>query len=70
MAGNHTLASLVSEILTTLSPVIFTNAFCSNIRQAGVPQRNGKEDIHNRTEPLEKPEMTQQILRLAGVEAY
>jgi hypothetical protein len=32
--------------------------------------RDGKEDPHNRTEPIEKPEITQQILRLAGVEAY
>jgi hypothetical protein len=42
----------------------------SNIRKAGVPIRDGKEDPHNRTEPLEKPEITQQVLRLAGVEAY
>jgi ectoine hydroxylase-related dioxygenase (phytanoyl-CoA dioxygenase family) len=41
-----------------------------NIRKAGVPIRDGKEDPHNRTEPLEKPEITQQVLRLAGVEAY
>jgi hypothetical protein len=70
MAGNHTLASLVSEILATHSSVIFTDTLRSNIRKAGVPQRNGKEDIHNRTEPLEKPEISQLILRLAGVEAY
>jgi hypothetical protein len=48
----------------------FTDASRSNIRKAGVPQRDGKEDIHNRTEPIEKPEITQQVLRLAGVEAY
>lgn len=32
--------------------------------------RDGKEDPHNRTEPIEKPEITQRMLQLAGVEAY
>lgn len=42
----------------------------SNIRKAGVPIRDGEEDPHNRSEPIEKPVITKQILQLAGVEAY
>lgn len=41
-----------------------------NIRKAGPPLRNGELCPKNRTEPLEKPERTDQILKLAGVTAY
>lgn len=32
--------------------------------------RNGEPDPKNRTEPFEKPERTEQVLKLAGVKAY
>ncbi|PSK42887.1 Pentatricopeptide repeat-containing protein [Elsinoe australis] len=42
-----------------------------NIRPTSeVPMRNGKPDPKNRTEPFEKPERTEQVLKLAGVKAY
>lgn len=72
MAGDHALAALVGQM--TLSEfvvyVMLTGTAISNIRKAGVPLRNGKEDPHNRSEPIEKPEINQHLLQLAGVEAY
>jgi hypothetical protein len=41
-----------------------------NIHQARPPMRDGEIDPHNRTEPCEKPVVTDQILKLAGVMAY
>ena len=41
-----------------------------NIRKQGPPVRDGKECPLNRHEPLEKPEITDQILKLAAVKAY
>jgi hypothetical protein len=41
-----------------------------NIHKAGPPLRDGKLCPKNRTEPLEKPIVTDQILQLAGVKAY
>ena len=32
--------------------------------------RNGTPCPKNRNEPFEKPELTEQVLRLAGVKAY
>lgn len=32
--------------------------------------RNGEVCLKNRVEPFEKPEITEQILRLAGVKEY
>lgn len=43
----------------------------SNIRPAKEPpMRNGEVDPANRTEPLVKPEITDQLLRLAGIKEY
>lgn len=41
-----------------------------NIRKQGPPERDGKPDPQNRTEPLEKPVITDRILQLAAVKAY
>ncbi|EUC42417.1 hypothetical protein COCMIDRAFT_103571 [Bipolaris oryzae ATCC 44560] len=41
-----------------------------NIHKAGPPLRNGKLCPKDRSEPLEKPVITDQILKLAGVKAY
>ncbi|EGP86303.1 unnamed protein product [Zymoseptoria tritici ST99CH_3D1] len=41
-----------------------------NIRETGLPMRNGEVDPLNRTEPLEKPEINKRMLQLAAVEAY
>jgi hypothetical protein len=41
-----------------------------NIHKAGPPLRDGNMCPKNRTEPLEKPVVTDQILQLAGVKAY
>ncbi|KAI6811471.1 hypothetical protein KC332_g11725 [Hortaea werneckii] len=41
-----------------------------NIHKQGPPLRNGVEDPLNRSEPREKPEMTNRVLQLAGVKAY
>ncbi|EAT76527.2 hypothetical protein SNOG_16155 [Parastagonospora nodorum SN15] len=41
-----------------------------NIHKAGPPLRDGKLCPKNRTEPLEKPVITDQVLRLAGAKAY
>ncbi|KAI4658820.1 uncharacterized protein J4E79_006579 [Alternaria viburni] len=41
-----------------------------NIRKQGPPERDGKPDPQNRTEPLEKPIVTDRILQLAAVKAY
>lgn len=72
MAGDHTLAALVGQ-MTHAELVLYarlTGTVISNIRKAGVPLRNGKEDPHNRSEPIEKPEINQRLLQLAGVKAY
>ena len=47
-----------------------TDSCDSNIRKQGPPKRDGVIDPQNRTEPLEKPELTDQLLRLAAVKAY
>lgn len=41
-----------------------------NIHQSRPPLRDGVVDPYNRSEPLEKPELNDQILKLAGVKAY
>jgi len=41
-----------------------------NIHKQGPPMRDGKEDPLNRSEPREKPEVTERILQLAAVQAY
>ncbi|RDW87855.1 hypothetical protein BP5796_03549 [Coleophoma crateriformis] len=41
-----------------------------NINPSGPPMRDGKICPHNRSDPADPPIVTQQILRLAGVEAY
>jgi len=41
-----------------------------NIHETGPPMRNGKLCPHNRTEPREKPELTDRVLQLAAVRAY
>jgi hypothetical protein len=41
-----------------------------NIRVQGPVERDGKPDPQNRTEPYEKPIITDRILQLAGVTAY
>jgi len=41
-----------------------------NIHETGPPMRNGKLCPHNRTEPREKPELTDRVLQLAAVKAY
>ena len=41
-----------------------------NIHKMGPPMRDGKVDPKNRTEPLEKPEITDRLLQLAAVKAY
>jgi len=43
----------------------------SNIRPAKEsPMRNGKVCPKNRNEPFKKPEITDQVLKLAGIKAY
>jgi hypothetical protein len=42
----------------------------TNIRKQGPVERDGKLDPQNRTEPLEKPELTDRLLQLAAVKAY
>lgn len=72
MAGDHALAALVGQMTRSefVAYARLTGTLISNIRKAGVPLRNGKEDPHNRSEPMEKPEINQRLLQLAGVEAY
>jgi hypothetical protein len=41
-----------------------------NIHKAGPPLRNGVEDPMNRSEPREKPIITDRILQLAAVKSY
>ncbi|KAJ4330444.1 hypothetical protein N0V87_009991 [Didymella glomerata] len=41
-----------------------------NIHPARPPMRDGKIDKYNRSEPFEKPVVTDQVLKLAGVKAY
>ena len=41
-----------------------------NIRVQGPVERDGKPDPQNRTEPFEKPIITDRILQLAAVKAY
>ncbi|GAA5861975.1 hypothetical protein JCM1840_006894 [Sporobolomyces johnsonii] len=35
-----------------------------------MPERDGKPDPHNRTEPINKPQVTDKLLKLAGVKPY
>lgn len=41
-----------------------------NIRVQGPPMRDGEVCSQNRSEPLEKPLVTDRVLQLAGVKAY
>lgn len=51
--------------------MVFSNEISSNIRPATEPpMRNGKVCPKNRTEPFEKPKLTDDVLRLAGLKAY
>lgn len=54
-----------------LPEIIGFNYDYSNIRpSAEKPMRNGKVCPKYRTEPFEKPELTDRLLQLAGVKGY
>lgn len=56
------------RLVLTLLPSAFSHC---NIRPtAEKPMRNGEVCPKYRTEPFDKPDLSEQVLRLAGVKAY
>lgn len=70
MVRNYPLASLVSTLSSEVDIEFLTRHF-SNIRAANEkPMRNGEVCPKDRSEPFEKPEISDRLLELAGVKPY
>ena len=71
MVRNYALASLVSDDCPPSREDQRQLTSHSNIRAASEkPKRNGQVCAKDRSEPFEKPEITERLLQLAGVKPY
>lgn len=72
----YTPASMASEEALAKKKEIFEKWEATthwphiNIHSQGKAMKDGKIDAWERTEPLEKPELTDRLLKLAGVQPY